>query len=115
MAGELNKQLSELEILAKLTGKEWMLVDNNELSLKVTVDTLLGYIAKEINRGTISEGAFTASSNIIRIPVGEDLPLVSRQDGNFYLRECDSHNAQISAGIPTNIRVSPNMGLKIVD
>lgn len=108
-----NKKISELDPIGKISGTEQMLIDNGDETLKTTVDALLGYIAKEINSGTFSPDIFN-SCNIVEIPIGENIPIASRKDGNFYLRNCDAHEAQIAAGIPTNIRVSPNMGLKII-
>lgn len=109
-----NKRITELSQLNKLSGKELMLIDNGELSMKITVDTLLGYIAKEINKGTIHEGMFN-SCNIIEMDIDEDIPVASRVDGNKYLRTCRTYEAQIAAGIDTTIVVSPNMGLRIVE
>lgn len=109
-----NKRIQELPSLGKIGGKEMMLIDNGEDTFKVTVDSLLGYIAKEINTGTISGDIFGGSS-IIEIQPGEDIPISSRVDGNYYLRICDTIEAQINAGIPTTIRVSPNMGLHIIN
>ena len=48
------KRINELGSLNKLTGKEEILIDNGEDTLKVTVDSLLGYIANSINLVTIS-------------------------------------------------------------
>lgn len=109
-----NKRITELDPLPKLTGKELMLIDDGNDSLKVTVDTLLGYIAKEINSGTIGDDVFS-SCNIIEIPENEDIPIVSRLDGNYYLRTVSTDRPQISAAVGSVIRVSPNMALKIVE
>lgn len=107
-----NKQISELDPIGKLTGKELLLVDNGEYTMKTTVDVLLGYIANEINKGTIPSDMF-ASTNIIEIPIGETIEIPSRVDGNFYLRSTDIIEAQIAAGLDTTIKVSPNMALKL--
>lgn len=108
-----NKRIIELDPLGKLTGKELTVVDSTEGTFKVTVDSLLGYIAKQINSGTIPSDIFS-SCNIIDMPVGQIIPIASRVDGNFYLRTCDVVDAQIAAGMNSTIRVSPNMSLKIV-
>lgn len=108
-----NKRITELQTLGKIGGKEMMLIDNGEDTFKVTVDALLGYIAKEINAGNFPED--TGGSSIIKIPIGEDIPVSARVDGNYYLRICDITEARINAGIPMNIKVSPNMGLHIID
>lgn len=109
-----NKRITELDSLHKLSGSELMLIDNGRITMKVTVDTLLGYIAKEINKGTINTDIFN-SSNIIEMEIGEDIPIDSRVDGNKYLRTCSTYEAQITAGIDTTIVVSPNMALKIIE
>ena len=109
-----NKRITELDPLPKLTGKELMLIDDGNDSLKVTVDTLLGYIAKEINSGTIGDDVFS-SCNIIEIPENEDIPIVSRLDGNYYIITVSTDRPQISVAVGSVIRVSPNMALKIVE
>ena len=114
--GVPNKRITELQSLGKINGKEMMLIDNGEDTFKVTVYSLLGYIAKEINAGTFPEGGLGGgASSIIMIPIGEDIPVSSRVDGNYYFRMCDITEARINAGIPMSIRVSPNMGLHIVE
>lgn len=111
-----NRRITELDPLNKLTGKELMLIDypEDETTMKVTVDTLLGYIADQINKGTLPDDIYT-SCNIIEIPIGSDIPVASRVDGYAYLRTCELHEAQIAAGIDSTIIVSPNMALKIVE
>lgn len=109
-----SKNISELDPLYKIQGTEEILIDNGEFTMKTTVDTMLGYIAKQINSGTIPDTVFS-SCNIIEMPEGEYIPITSRKDGNFYLRECDSTQAQFNAGLPSSITVSPNMGLRIVE
>ena len=51
------KQIHELNPLAKLSGKEELLIDNGEGTLRVTVDTMLGYIRDQINASTGSGGS----------------------------------------------------------
>lgn len=117
IVGYGNKRIIELNQLGKLTGKELMLIDTedpNGETMKVTVDSLLGYIAKEINAGNYPESIFTAST-IVEIPEGEDIPIASRVDGNYYLRTINTTDAKISAGIDRTIVVSPNMALELVD
>lgn len=112
----MNRRITELDPINKLTGKEYMLIDNakDEASMKVTVDTLLGYIAEQINKGTFPEDIYK-SCNIVEIPIGDDIPIASRVDGYAYLRTCELHEAQIAAGIDSTIIVSPNMALRIIE
>lgn len=107
------KRIQELVTLNKLTGKEEMLIDNGEETLKVTVDSLLGYIAKSINAGQYPSSV-TESSAVVVIPEGENLPAASRVEGNIYYRVCSTKEANLSAGYSTRIKVSPNMGLRLV-
>lgn len=109
----LNKQIHELDALNKITGKEEMLIDNGEYSFRVTVDSLLGYIAKQINAGTLPEEMLNSTS-IEEIPEGEELPASARKEGNYYLRVCSHSDAKHNAGLSNNIVVSPNMGLRII-
>ena len=116
------KQIHELNPLAKLTGKEEVLIDDGNGTLRVTVDTLLGYIRDQINASTGSgTGGGTAPStastiHIIRMDEGEEnIPVESRPEGHFYIKVVDAIESQLSSGLPRIIRVSPNMGLRLID
>lgn len=109
---DTNKQITDLDELKKLNGKESVLVDNGEYSYRTTIDTLLGYIANQINAGTFPS-EMLKSTSITVIPEGTSLPASARVDGNFYIRECNSEDAS-NIAVNGSIIVSPNMGLKIV-
>lgn len=107
------KQIHELTALAKLKGTEELVIDNGDSSLKVTVDTLLGYIRDQINGG--SAGSSTGGNTGIHfLDVGEDLPAESRIKDHFYIRAVSVKEAQIASGLPRLIKVSPNMQLRMV-
>ena len=108
------KRITELNTLAKLTGKEEVLIDNGDETYKITVDSLLGYIANQINAGTYPPSV-TDTSDIIVIPEGEDMTVSERIEGNFYLKISSTTGASIAGGLTSRIRVSPNMGLKIIN
>ena len=109
------KRINELNFLSKLNGSEELLIDNGgDDTYKITVDTLLGYIAHQINEGTIPQSVYE-STNIVVIDEGENIPIESRVDGTYYLRVCNVESANISAGLSKNIRISPNMGLKLIN
>lgn len=116
------KQIHELNPLAKLTGKEELLIDDGNGTLRVTVDTMLGYIRDQINASAGGEGGTGGASeqastiHVIRMDQGEEnVPVESRPAGHFYIKVVDSTEAQLSSGLPRIIRVSPNMGLRIID
>lgn len=113
------KQIHELNPLAKLSGKELLLIDNGEGTLNVTVDTMLGYIRDQINASTGGGGGGTipGSATVIHvINKGDpDIPVESRPEGHFYIKVTDVKDAQLASGLPRVIRVSPNMGLRIID
>lgn len=116
------KQIHELNPLAKLTGKEELLIDDGNGTLRVTVDTMLGYIRDQINASAGGEGGTGGGSeqastiHVIRMDQGEEnVPVESRPAGHFYIKVVDSIKAQLSSGLPRIIRVSPNMGLRIID
>ena len=125
MAGQVygnvdTKQIHELNPLAKLTGKEELLIDDGNGTLRVTVDTMLGYIRDQINAsvGEDTGGSTEKGStlHVIRIDEGEEnIPVESRPEGHFYLKVVDATEAQLSSGLPRLIRVSPNMGLRIIE
>lgn len=113
------KQIHELNPLAKLSGKELLLIDNGEGTLNVTVDTMLGYIRDQINASTGGGGGgiIPESATVIHvINKGDpDIPVESRPEGHFYIKVTDVKDAQLASGLPRVIRVSPNMGLRIID
>lgn len=168
------KELQELSELMKVSGDNYMLIDNGVTSLKVKVDTLLGYISDNIIRSiaplsiacpvntvisstdqnmasklhtcfggvwaymsqtTLSGGQVLHSyikisgsndsmdigsssgggSGIEIIPEVETLPSASRKDGMFYVNVMNSKDATIGNMIPENVRLSSNMGLKMID
>lgn len=115
------KQIHELTPLNKLQGKEEMLIDNGEVTLRVTVDTLLGYIRDEINASIASQTGgsgipvTTGTSCIHFIAEGEEnIPKESRIKGDYYIRVVKGREAHLSTGLPRLIRVSPNMGLRMI-
>lgn len=113
------KQIHELNPLAKLSGKEELLIDNGEGTLRVTVDTMLGYIRDQINASTGGGGGSVTpeSASVIHIihKGDPDIPVESRPEGHYYIRVVDVVDAQLASGLPRIIRVSPNMGLRIID
>lgn len=113
------KQIHELNPLAKLSGKELLLIDNGEGTLNVTVDTMLGYIRDQINASTGGGGSGTIPESATVIHVinkgDPDIPVESRPEGHFYIKVTDVKDAQLASGLPRVIRVSPNMGLRIID
>lgn len=113
------KQIHELNPLAKLSGKEEVLIDNGEGTLRVTVDTLLGYIRDQINASTGGDAGGTVISSTSAIHIinkgDPDVPVESRPEGHYYLRVVDVIDAQLASGLPRIIKVSPNMGLRIID
>lgn len=114
------KQIHELQPLVKLNGKEEVIIDDGNGTLRVTVDTLLGYIRDQINAsvGGDTGGGDTATSSggtIHVIQKGEEnIPAESRLKDHFYLRVVDAHDAQLSTGLPRIVKVSPNMGLRMI-
>ena len=124
MAGQVTgtfetKQIHELNPLAKLSGKEELLIDDGNGTLRVTVDTMLGYIRDQINASAGGSGGSQptpAGSSVIHvIQKGEpDIPVESRPEGHYYIKVVDAIEAQLSTGLPRVIRVSPNMGLRLI-
>lgn len=114
------KQIHELTPLNKLQGKEEILIDDGEVTLRVTVDTLLGYIRDQINASITQSGGsgipvVTESSCIHFIGEGEqDIPKESRIKGDYYIHVVKGSNAHLSTGLPRLIRVGSNMGLRMI-
>ena len=98
-----------------------MLIDNGEVTLRVTVDTLLGYIRDEINASVASQTGgsgipvVTDNSCIHFIGEGEEnIPKESRIKGDYYIRVVKGSAAHLSTGLPRFIRVGSNMGLRMI-
>lgn len=110
------KRINELNSLNKLTGKEKMLIElpESDETLSVTVDSLLGYIANQINAGT---GSYTPSSDsgIHKMNIGDPIiPASARIEGHFYIREVAVQTAKITAGLPQVLVVGDNLSLRKV-
>lgn len=109
------KQIHELQPLVKLNGKEEVIIDDGNGTLRVTVDTLLGYIRDQINASVGGGTATSGGGTIHVIQKGEEnIPAESRPEGHFYLRVVDANDAQLSTGLPRIVKVSPNMGLRMI-
>ena len=112
------KQIHELQPLVKLNGKEEVIIDDGNGTLRVTVDTLLGYIRDQINASVGGEtgggGTATSGGGTIHVIQKGEENIPARPEGHFYLRVVDANDAQLSTGLPRIVRVSPNMGLRMI-
>ena len=110
------KQIHELDPLYKLQGKEQVLIDNGDHTLRVTVDTLLGYIRDQINGdGGGGTQPTELGSTIHLIEEGDpNIPIESRLEGHYYIRVVKAMDAQLYSGLPRIIKVSPNMQLRLI-
>lgn len=109
------KQIKELNSLAKLNGKEELIIDNGDSTLKITVDTLLGYIRDQINNGTSSSSSSLASTIHFISKDQQNIPASARPENHYYIRVVESSEANISTGLPKLIKVSPNMQLRMIN
>ena len=110
------KQIHELDPLYKLQGKEQVLIDNGDHTLRVTVDTLLGYIRDQINGGGGGGTQPTEPGSTIHLIEEGDpnIPIESRLEGHYYIRVVKAMDAQLYSGLPRIIKVSPNMQLRLI-
>lgn len=106
------KQIHELDPLNKINGKEEVLVDNGDLTYRVTVDTLLGYIRDQINAGVGASTSDTGTT-IHFIPEGEEIPVEAREKGHYYINVDQTTNPGYRGGVQL-LRVGPNMGLRMI-
>ena len=110
------KQIHELTSMAKITGREELLIDDGEQSYRVTVDTLLGYIRNTINGNGGGSSSAGGGTTIHMINIGDpNIPVESRPEGHYYIRVVNTVEAQLNSGLPRLIKVSPNMQLRMVD
>lgn len=101
ISGSFNtKRIQELPFLAKLNGKEEILIDNGDTTLKVNVDTLLGYIRDQINENS-NNSISNSNEKIIHMikDDSENIPSESRPDGHYYIRVVSTINAQTTSDI----------------
>lgn len=112
------RQIHELTELSKLTGKEELLIDNGEYTHRISVDTILGYMRSALNsiEGGSGIGGSTSGASTIHIIHKDepDVPVESRPVGHYYIRVTSTTEAQLASGLPTLIRVSPNMQLRMI-
>ena len=81
-----------------------------------------GYIRDEINTAATGEKSgesgspINAGTAIHFIGEGEpDIPKESRIKGHYYIKVVKGQEAHLSTGLPRLIKVSPNMGLRMID
>lgn len=109
------KQINELNELVKLIGTEELLIDNGESAYRVKLNTILGFMRSTINAGGSSGSSSTGASTIHLLQEGdEDVPIESRPVGHYYIRVTNSTEAQLASGLPTLVKVSPNMRLRMI-
>lgn len=108
------KQLHELDPLNKLGGREEVLVDNGELTYRVTIDTLLGYIRDQINASVGGSSINGSEATTIHfIPEGEEIAIEAREKGHYYINVQNTMNPGYRSGL-TTFKISPNMGLRMI-
>ena len=110
------KQTHELDGLNTINGEELILIDNGTETYQATIGTLVTFIANrilEFNGGTGQVSNGTSNVHII-YPKDKPIPAASRYKGHFYIRTTTETPAKLASGLPMVIKVSPNMGLKIV-
>lgn len=111
------KTIDELQELGKLTGTEKTIVSDGIESRKVSIDTIVGYTARNIlNSGTasakISIPSSSYSGNLVFIPEGETIDVTERTPGCFYLEETKQTSIRTKVNMPTSVVVSKTLGLR---
>ena len=109
------KTIDELQELGKLTGSEKTIVTYKGTDTrKVSINTLLGYIAGVLTGTTpipISNNP-SGTGSLIFIPEGENIPINQRTPGYFYLEEVKQNSIRAQVNIPTSVTVSANLSLR---
>lgn len=113
------KTIDELQELGKLTGTEKTIVSDGIESRKVSIDTIVGYTARNIlNSGSgtasakISIPSSSYSGNLVFIPEGETIDVTERTPGCFYLEETKQTSIRTKVNMPTSVVVSKTLGLR---
>ena len=112
-----SKTIDELQETGKLTGSERTIISNGTESRKVSIDTIVGYAVNAISKALsvpISGANITGGNNIVFVPEGEDVPILERSPGTFYLEEVKQTSIRTTISLPTSVQVSRNLGLKRV-
>ncbi len=87
----LTKHIHELDTLNSLTGREYVIVDNEIIDSKVTIDGLLGYFASRF-AGDMDEQInidVLNSAGCIHLIDDKDIPVSERIHGHYYLKLSD--------------------------
>ena len=115
------KTIDELQELGKLSGTEKTIISDGYTTKKLSIDTILGYIASRLHgtpvAAVISDNTSitsSASGDITFIPEGEEIPVYKRVPGCFYLEEQRQSSIRTEINLPASITVSGNLGLKRV-
>ena len=111
-----SKTIDQLQELGKLSGTEKTIISNGIESKKVSIDTILGYIASRLSNIPASSyvPGISGGQSIVFIPEGEEVPVSERTPGSFYLEEVKQTSIRTKINIPTSVNVSKTLGLRRV-
>lgn len=97
------KDIHELEDVSSLSGKEEIIVDDGEVTRKMSLDALLGFFTQRISGDTsdsIDVGSLATASCIHVIPYGEDIPVERRIKGHYYIQIASNEdNTTVSSAL----------------
>lgn len=115
ISSEDAKTIDQLQELGKLDGTEKTVVSTGSNTRKVSINTILGYIASRVSGKTINLPETSFGSGITFIPKGESIPINERTPGAFYLEETNQSSIRTQISVPASIKVSSNLGLRRVE
>lgn len=109
------KTIDQLQELGKLSGSEKFIVSNGTETKKVSLNTIAGYTAGMVNGTQKTPGSVGLyNQSVIFVPEGEEIPIIERTPGCFYLEETKQVSIRTKINVPTSVKVSQNLGLKRV-
>ncbi len=116
------KDINDLNIISKISGNDMLLVIKDGKAYRITVDTIVGYTAGNLNGVTPSEPSSSPSTqasvnqdrDIVFIENGKEIPVNKRAPGSFYLEERSQHSVRAQINLPISVTVSKQLGLKRV-
>ena len=114
-----SKLIDELQELGKLSGIEMTVVSNGEQTRKVSIDTIIGYAASILSNQAVPatmslKNNSTSGGCIVLVPEGEEIPVIQRTPGCFYLEETKQTSIRTKINMPTTVKVGSSLGLRRV-
>lgn len=106
------KTIDQLQEVGKLNGLEKTIISDGNTTRKVSIDTIVGYAANKLANSSSKTNVLATGQSIFFVPEGNEVPVIERTPGSFYLEETRQTSIRSQVNIPTSITVSNSLGLR---